>query len=144
MPRKDLEARREYCREYAREWCRNNPEKRAAYAKGWRERYPEKQALKRRRQAYRRKYGIEIEVYERMFAEQNGVCAICGSSAAEGKWLAVDHNHATGQVRSLLCDGCNWKIGVMESPIRSALEEYLLRWGMPMMPGQSEPGGRPF
>lgn len=43
-----------------------------------------------------------------MFAAQEGQCAICGTAKEK---LVVDHNHATGHVRSLLCHLCNAMIG---------------------------------
>ena len=62
------------------------------------------------------KYGLSIEQYDRMFLEQNGVCAICGNPPAPtGKpqqtRLHVDHDHQTGQIRGLLCRACNHGIG---------------------------------
>lgn len=54
------------------------------------------------------KYGIDIETYERMVEDQRGGCAACG---ATGKQLHVDHDHATGRVRALLCGGCNVALG---------------------------------
>ena len=56
------------------------------------------------------RYGVTPEDYARMLSDQDGGCAICGStSPRNGKkvHLAVDHDHATGQVRGLLCDPCN-------------------------------------
>ena len=61
------------------------------------------------------KFGITLEDFDRMVESQNGLCAIC-----EGKnvkingrivSLAVDHNHETGKVRGLLCNGCNTSLG---------------------------------
>jgi hypothetical protein len=42
-----------------------------------------------------------------MFAEQDGVCAICREAPAEH----VDHDHATNRVRGLLCFNCNGALG---------------------------------
>ena len=61
----------------------------------------------------RRKYGITIEQYERMFVRQNGVCAICSRMSLNGRTLDVDHNHNTGQVRGLLCPKCNMAMGLL-------------------------------
>lgn len=58
-------------------------------------------------------YGMTTADYERMLHEQNGGCAICGKEAWEettGK-LAVDHCHAAGHVRGLLCRDCNQGLG---------------------------------
>jgi Recombination endonuclease VII. len=46
------------------------------------------------------------ELYERLLAEQGGVCAICGNPPKTRR-LHVDHDHKTGRVRGLLCYRCN-------------------------------------
>ena len=67
-----------------------------------------------RRKHYRKKYGIAIEDYDRLFELQDGKCAICGDSDT-GKFnhLCVDHDHKTGEVRGLLCNPCNKGIGCL-------------------------------
>jgi len=55
------------------------------------------------------KYGITPEEYNSMFDNQGGKCAICKQVSAET--LHVDHCHATGKVRGLLCMKCNTAIG---------------------------------
>jgi hypothetical protein len=62
---------------------------------------------------YKARYGIDRDRYEAMARAQAGACAICGE---EEKRLVVDHDHATGAVRELLCDRCNRLIGVLEEP----------------------------
>lgn len=57
------------------------------------------------------RYGITVQQYESMFEDQGGVCAICGKSCTTGNRLAVDHSHADGRVRGLLCLNCNQGIG---------------------------------
>lgn len=67
----------------------------------------------------KRKYGINLEQYNRMFASQGGCCAICGKHQVEFvKGLAVDHDHVTGQVRSLLCVNCNLGVGCFRENIQ--------------------------
>lgn len=51
-------------------------------------------------------YGIEGDEYTRLLALQSGRCAICRNKP-KSKRLAVDHSHATGAVRGLLCKSCN-------------------------------------
>lgn len=67
----------------------------------------------RRNSNFKAMYGITLEEYDRMFAEQDGKCSICGNthSTIEGKKLAVDHDHKTNKVRALLCSGCNQGLG---------------------------------
>jgi hypothetical protein len=60
-----------------------------------------------------RLYGITQEAYERMLAEQRGVCAICAEHRGH-KALCVDHDHSTGEIRQLICSNCNTALGLME------------------------------
>lgn len=59
----------------------------------------------------KRKFGLTVEDYDRMVAEQEGSCAICRRPCQTGRRLAVDHCHKTGAVRGLLCHSCNLGIG---------------------------------
>jgi hypothetical protein len=89
----------------------------------------EEKKLSRKSIGLRKKYGIGNEEYDRMFAKQDGLCAICGVSEAKvadktgPKPLGVDHCHDTGRIRGLLCGRCNQGIGLLlDSPaiMRSA------------------------
>ncbi len=66
---------------------------------------------------YRRKYNLTLKQYDHMFENQNGVCVICGGINTDGRRLAVDHNHKTGKVRSLLCLKCNGQLAGVEDKI---------------------------
>jgi hypothetical protein len=80
----------------------------------------------------RRKYGIDTGRYYVMLAAQGGCCAICKKSESneiKGKIvaLAVDHDHATGAVRALLCSACNTALGLFndEPALLDAAKTYL-------------------
>ncbi|MFQ3396372.1 endonuclease VII domain-containing protein [Enterobacter mori] len=80
-------------------------------------------------------YGITLKQYDSMFESQNGLCAICKkpeSKTTKGviNRLSVDHNHSTGEVRSLLCDKCNRGIGFFNEDIEclSNAISYLSNW----------------
>lgn len=80
-----------------------------------------------------RRFGITLADYERMLDEQGGVCKVCcrpETAILRGhvKALAVDHCHATGVVRGLLCTKCNTALGLVEDcPDRlDALARYLM------------------
>lgn len=73
-------------------------------------------ALQLRNAHLKRKYGITGEQYDRMFEAQCGLCAICRcepQSPARGHRpvFYVDHDHATKEVRGLLCHDCNTLLG---------------------------------
>jgi hypothetical protein len=66
------------------------------------------------------KYGMTLDDYERMHAQQSGVCAICMRSSVykgEERRLAVDHDHTTGKVRGLLCQTCNRVLGLVDDNV---------------------------
>lgn len=56
-------------------------------------------------------YGISEAEYEKQLAKQRGKCAICGKEFdfknKNKDTIHIDHCHTTGQLRGLLCGGCN-------------------------------------
>jgi hypothetical protein len=67
-----------------------------------------------KKRAYQRKavYGLSEEGFQALFSAQGGVCAICGGPPTpKRKTLSVDHCHASGAVRGLLCGPCNAGLG---------------------------------
>lgn len=94
-----------------------DPEKRKAskaraHAKSWAD--PAKRlAMLAKKAAARSGKGFEefdVADYELLLHRQGGRCAICLSAEAS-KALAIDHDHATGTVRGLLCAVCNTTLG---------------------------------
>lgn len=90
-------------REWARSWRAENKEKVRAYER-------------------KTRYGIPHEEYSNLYRAQGGLCAVCKepnkqanrngrNSGAGSRDLHVDHDHATGRVRGLLCTNCNLGIG---------------------------------
>lgn len=76
------------------------------------------------------KYKITLSQMEQMFISQNGRCAICLKDFENTKNMHVDHNHATGQVRQLLCNKCNSAIGYLNENVSVLARaiDYLNRW----------------
>lgn len=74
-----------------------------------------KYKTKIRNRHLKNKYGIGIDNYSAILEAQGGCCAICGKLESEQfkGVLHVDHDHATGAVRGLLCRGCNHMLGVV-------------------------------
>jgi hypothetical protein len=75
-------------------------------------------------------YGMTLLQYESMLAGQGGVCKICKTDQPGGQWnvFAVDHDHATGAVRGLLCAKCNAALGALNDDIGLFLKaiDYLV------------------
>lgn len=121
--------------ESAKRWREANPERvkesHAAYRERNKERIREKQREWRKKVGYNelrkargenqrqqlRSYGLTQECFDRLLAEQGGGCAICARTDAGMKnasRLYVDHCHATGAVRGLLCRACNTMLGCVK------------------------------
>jgi hypothetical protein len=66
---------------------------------------------------FRKNYGIGIEDYNNIYKQQNGLCACCERVPKPGQRLHVDHSHANGEIRGLLCTKCNPGIGFFEENI---------------------------
>jgi Recombination endonuclease VII len=105
-----------------------NPEVRERRRKQWREwaqanRYNSPD--KNRARALKRLYGLTQDQYDAMSVAQDHKCASCGALEIEQKHgvLVVDHCHATGKVRGLLCNQCNLILGLSnDNPV------LLRRW----------------
>jgi len=78
-----------------------------------------------------RQFGITLVEYDRLLAEQGGMCAICkgvaSSRAGRKKALSVDHDHVTGVIRGLLCETCNTGLGMFrdDPALFATAGEYL-------------------
>jgi len=91
----------------------------AAYARKWRKEHPRQM----KDADLKKHYGITIGEYERMLDEQGHKCLICGNSEYEThsdgsiRYMPVDHDHATGKIRGLLCGQCNKGLGAFKDDI---------------------------
>ncbi len=79
----------------------------------------------RREERLKQIYGLSLQDYEAIVAQQGGVCRVCKTKPARP--LFVDHCHASGKVRGLLCHPCNAALGFMRDDpvIAAAATEYL-------------------
>lgn len=74
------------------------------------------------------KYRITVADWDQMHDEQLGRCGICLTTLSDVK-VCVDHDHATGDVRGLLCNDCNMGLGLLgDTSVRLlAAHQYLER-----------------
>lgn len=63
-------------------------------------------------------FGLSEDDYQRMLDAQGGRCFVCGNRPRKTR-LAVDHDHASGLVRGLLCPNsrCNDVLGIYKDNI---------------------------
>jgi NAD-dependent SIR2 family protein deacetylase len=106
----------------AAQYRKDHPNKTKEANKKWRQTHRKEQALYHRAASLRRRYGLTQ--FGELLSRQRSQCAICHE-----KMLLpyVDHCHATGKVRGLLCQKCNSAIGFLDdNPWRAdAAAEYL-------------------
>lgn len=71
----------------------------------------------------RRRYGLTDEEYWRLAVAQDRRCGAC----REAVELVIDHDHATGNVRGLLCNPCNKALGFLRDDLTriKGLLDYL-------------------
>lgn len=93
--------------------------KKNADLRRWREKQkaqnPEKFKRDSKQHQLRIKYKITLEEFDKLCEQQGGLCGICGreGNSTKSRLLAVDHCHATGKIRGLLCNNCNTAIGLL-------------------------------
>lgn len=105
-----------------------NREKSREYA---RKRYHSGYKQRARANSLMLKYNITIEDYDKLLAEQDGKCKICGiTPEGHGQYLAVDHCHETGTIRGLLCTKCNVSLGNFkdDAVLLAKAVDYLLKF----------------
>lgn len=111
---------------------------RAAYNKDYRARHPaETIALRRayrmthehvqRSRDLRVRFGLSVHEFEALLAAQGGVCVICKKANWRKRRPHVDHDHASGKIRGILCFNCNGALGhIHDNPeILRAMINYL-------------------
>lgn len=107
------EKNREKVAQMKKKYAEENKEKLSSYYSEYYQEHKDKKKAYDRRYSIKSKYGVELDWYDEQLKRQNGRCAVCGMTepgTASG-YFCVDHNHATGQVRALLCGLCNLGLG---------------------------------
>ena len=82
-------------------------------------------ALTRRSRPGIEAYGLTEAEVDAMREAQGGLCLICQRPERD---LVVDHCHATGHVRGLLCNSCNLALGFAKDDVDllSRARDYLI------------------
>lgn len=92
--------------------------------------YAAKNRERLRAAARLRTYGLDLAGFDALLVSQEWKCAVCRAEVpgGRGNWH-VDHCHATGRVRGILCAPCNLGLGSFkDDPARlDAAAAYLRR-----------------
>ncbi len=111
---------------------RENPEQQRAIHQRFKEKHPEYHRVKKYSaiRQLKQKYGLTLEEKQQMFDSQEGRCEICNITFVDLSDAKVDHDHITGQNRSLLCSHCNLAIGHAREDAKTLrrMAEYLEYW----------------
>lgn len=76
-----------------------------------------------------KRYGLTLAQYTQMLKAQNNTCKVCLGPFESPRRTHVDHDHATGQVRAILCGSCNTALGhLRESDFNLQRMLAYLRW----------------
>ncbi len=64
----------------------------------------------------KRVYGLSLDDVNSLIEVQNSSCAICNISfdCLTPKNIHIDHCHETGKVRGILCNNCNFALGLLK------------------------------
>lgn|SRR5574343_135398 len=117
-----------HCKDCKREQARFYASKNRVEIIEYHREHYRKNRAKYRDRFLKSKYGITENDFLLMLKRQRGRCAICKrhhKKCARGRCLGValhvDHDHATGRIRGLLCHHCNHRLDMFTS------EKLLLR-----------------
>lgn len=121
-----LRSKKEHA-EYMQEWKAANPDAVRSYSRKYYEKNKNSEEFKRKAadSGYKNRHGISLAQYEEILKSQNGCCKICKKERGD-KRLHLDHDHKTGEIRGILCNTCNTKLGWFELYDKE-IKEYLHR-----------------
>lgn len=129
-PEREKNYRKKYYYAHREELVQKMREK----AKRFRKDNPEKIKEIDRKHSLKKEHNITTNQYKDLVDKQNGKCAICNQFETRKnnksgliKKLCVDHDHKTGIIRGILCDGCNQGLGSFkDSPnLLNSAKNYL-------------------
>lgn len=101
-------------------------------ATSYRRRHGQRVRRREHLQALSRKFGLTPHAYTAQADAQGGACAICRqpNKVKRSPHLCVDHCHATGKLRALLCHRCNAGLGLFgdDTALLQRAIDYLTTW----------------
>ena len=114
---------------YSRKWNLSHPDAARTHLQN-RKNKPDFK-IKQRERNLKKSWGLSSREYSELLLAQGSRCAICFSldpsdaSGGRDKHFHVDHCHATGKIRGLLCGRCNKAVGLVKDSVETALQMAL-------------------
>ena len=108
---------RRWRRNYQRKWRTENIEAARGYERHYRKSpYGIRSIADGRRL---REYGLTPDAYAALVIESGGYCPLCQrqSTPSRDGDLVIDHDHATKEVRGLVCRRCNTLLGYLDQAV---------------------------
>ena len=119
MPYKDPQRQRAHNQVYSQKWqARSEIKARRNEQQKLRRLQPGHKAKEQDWQL-RRRYGITLAKYTSLLRAQGNRCAICDDAPSKSSDWHVDHDHATGAVRGILCRHCNRALGAVRDNVET-------------------------
>jgi len=111
-------------------WYSKNREKVISRTREWGKNNLEKVKKAQRNYHTKTKYGITFEQEQELKNIQNNRCAICEDVLGLGHKAHIDHSHATGEIRGILCHLCNVLLGQARDSIEilKSAQKYLEKY----------------
>lgn len=97
-------------RQRRKDYYQKNKEKEKSLMKEWRKANPDRHRKAAKRSHFKKMYGLTEEQVESLLVQANYCCQVCGRKED----LNIDHCHATGCVRGILCGSCNRALGLLQ------------------------------
>lgn len=114
-----------------RKWKEANLEKYKTQQKNWYKNNRKRVLVSSKNAKIKRIFGLSPDEYyakmDSLWEKQKGKCAICGltgtscgkNSVVDKSTLQLDHDHASNDIRGLLCPVCNRVLGFFkDNPVR--------------------------
>lgn len=118
----------------AAEYRQEHPDKHTQAKRNWEKNNPEKhERIQLRKKA--RDIGLDPDIIEAHFDSHRGLCDLCSRPPSgtrkngRPRYLSIDHCHASGEFRGLLCNSCNLALGMFrdDADLMRRAADYVTR-----------------
>ncbi len=103
-----------------------------SYNKEYKAEYYQKNKIRIKERSFKHKFKVPFSVKRGLWEEQGRKCYVCKKDLPDvyNVDTNMDHNHSTGRLRRVLCNGCNAALGLVRENKRTlkSLIDYLEKY----------------